>query len=77
MLPEFGSEVVDLIDAPMTPSNRIRLYAATIEALQRWEPRLEIESVQVQSQDENGKINLKLTGIYDERNIVIENVPIG
>ena len=34
MLPEFGSELIDLIDRPMTASNELQIYAATIEALQ-------------------------------------------
>ena len=77
MLPEFGSEVVDLIDAPMTPQNILRLYAATIEAVDRWEPRLEVEKVNIQSVDANGVIRLSLTGLYEDRSILIESIPIG
>lgn len=48
MLPEFGSEVIDLIDTPMTPSNQLRLYAATHEAIARWEPRIDVQQVKLQ-----------------------------
>ena len=72
MLPEFGSEVVDLIDAPMTQANILRIYAATISAVQRWEPRIEVEQVQIDDISA-GKIELSLTGFYNEKPITIQS----
>ena len=72
MLPEFGSEVIDLIDAPMTATNTLRLYAATITALERWEPRIEVRNVRIRNIDANGVVNLEIGGIYDERDITLE-----
>ena len=43
MLPEFGSDVPNLISAPMTAENRLRLYAAATEAITRWEPRITVK----------------------------------
>ncbi len=37
---EYGSELPDLIDQPMNPRGKMRLYAATAGAIRRWEPRV-------------------------------------
>lgn len=44
---EFGSLLPDLIDHPTHPANRLRLRAATIMALLRWEPRIYPRSASV------------------------------
>ena len=60
---EYGSRLFQLIDAPMNRSTLLDLYAATAEALERWEPRIKVESVQATSA-EPGRVELTLTGIY-------------
>ncbi len=42
---EFGSLLPDLIDQPMTPANILRIYAATVIALTRWEDRIRLDQV--------------------------------
>ena len=42
---EFGSLVPDLIDQPMTRANILRIYAATVIALTRWEDRIRLDQV--------------------------------
>ncbi|GFE76239.1 GPW/gp25 family protein [Novosphingobium sp. TCA1] len=42
---EFGSLVPDLIDKPMTRANILRVYAATVIALTRWEDRIRLDQV--------------------------------
>lgn len=37
---DYGSIVPDLIDQPGNPANRLRLMAATVVAVARWEPRI-------------------------------------
>ncbi len=44
---EYGSMVPDLIDHPGHPANRLRLQAATVMAILRWEDRVSPESVTV------------------------------
>lgn len=39
---DYGSRLPELIDHPMTPRLAVDLYAATAEALRRWEPRLKL-----------------------------------
>ncbi len=41
----YGSELPDLIDQPMNPRTRLRIFAATAIALLRWEPRLRLKRV--------------------------------
>lgn len=42
---QFGSQLVDLIDAPNNPATRVRLYAAVATVLMKYEPRLRITRV--------------------------------
>lgn len=57
MRPEYGSDLHELIDAPMDAKNRARFAQATITALAAFEPRLRVDRVQVQG----GPGNLLLT----------------
>lgn len=47
MLPEYGSKLPRLLDRPVTPSWRLSVYAAVVEALGRWEPRVRVERIRV------------------------------
>ena len=42
---EFGSLLADLIDQPANPVSKLRIFAATALALQRWEPRITLTRV--------------------------------
>lgn len=42
---DFGSQLPDLIDAPVNPTTTVRLYAAAAAALMRWEPRIQVVRV--------------------------------
>lgn len=44
---EYGSEVPNLIDAPLNPETQARFYAAVAEALRLWEPRITLQSVRI------------------------------
>ena len=62
---EYGSRLFELIDAPLNAETIIDLYAATAEALKRWEPRFELKSVNAYPADcAAGKIELLLVGKY-------------
>lgn len=45
MLPEYGSELPDLVDHPDDKTTEIRIIMATAVALARWEPRISVDSV--------------------------------
>lgn len=64
---EFGSEVPDLIDRPMTPRVILAVYAAVANALDRWEPRYRLTHVQVEETAPEGRLKLILVGTYYPR----------
>lgn len=61
---EYGSELMGLVDRPATPALFVDLYAATAEALARWEPRFRLRSVRAAAAAADGRITLTLTGVY-------------
>ncbi|WJD60882.1 GPW/gp25 family protein [Pseudomonas kurunegalensis] len=52
---EYGSLLPDLIDHPANDVTRLRAYAATAMALARWEPRILMHRVQLQSASLQGQ----------------------
>ncbi len=58
---DYGSDLPELIDAPINPETVVDLYQATAEALARWEPRLSLARVQV-SEARAGHVVLRLEG---------------
>jgi len=74
---EYGSQLFRLLDAPLNRSTLMDLYAATAEALQRWEPRFELTRVTA-SLSTLGVVTLNLTGNYlpDGRAVLMEGVEV-
>lgn len=60
---DYGSRLPRLVDAPLNHETQIEFYAATAEALMKWEPRFRLESVHV-DRSGSGHIVLGLTGVY-------------
>lgn len=60
---DYGSRLHELIDAPMNNATLVELYAATAEALARWEPRFRLTRVRVASAAP-GRVTLDLQGDY-------------
>jgi phage baseplate assembly protein W len=63
MLRDYGSRLFDLVDAPLNQGTIMELYAATIEALVKWEPRIAVSAVQILSVI-SGTVTLTITGTY-------------
>lgn len=61
---DYGSRLPELVDRPINKSLVSDLVAATADALNRWEPRLRLEQVKIQSVGSNGQIELSLVGYY-------------
>ncbi len=68
---DYGSRLYALVDAPLNRQTIVEMYAATAEALQKWEPRLKLTHVRV-DQLGVGKICLAIEGIYLPDNITIQ-----
>jgi phage baseplate assembly protein W len=74
---EYGSQLFRLIDAPLNKSTVMDLYAATADALSRWEPRFQLTQVQA-AMPEPGVVLLDLTGVYlpDGREITLDGIEV-
>lgn len=60
---DYGSRLFELVDAPLNSQTIVDLYAATAEALIRWEPRLLVQQVAARTLSA-GSIEIDLTAIY-------------
>lgn len=74
---DYGSRLYQLVDAPLNRSTMLQLYAATAEAIKRWEPRLQLTSVRIAS-SEAGSVELDLTGNYlpDGTEVTIDGIVV-
>lgn len=77
MLREYGSQLFQLIDAPLNRSTIMDLYAATADALKRWEPRIRVLSVSA-SMPELGTVVIDLVGEYlpDGRVVRLDGIKV-
>ena len=60
---EYGSRLFDLVDRPLNAQTLVEIFAATAEAVLRWEPRLIVQRVQARSLSA-GSIEVDLEAIY-------------
>lgn len=60
---DYGSRLFELIDAPMNRSTMLDIYAATAEALSKWEPRFKLQTVSALSASP-GAVVLDMIGEY-------------
>lgn len=63
MRPAYGSRLLALVDAPMSPAWAARARAAALEALDRWEPRLRVDSVDAR-RESDGHATIEVAGEY-------------
>ncbi|HKY46147.1 MAG TPA: GPW/gp25 family protein [Pyrinomonadaceae bacterium] len=74
---EYGSQLFAMVDAPLNRSTVMDLYAATAEALRRWEPRVSVTSIKA-SAPSPGVVTLDLVGVYlpDGRVVTIDGIVV-
>lgn len=63
MHPEFGAGLQDFVDQPNTVTVRRRVHDAIVEAVERWETRLELERVEI-ADDPEEPSHLRITIAY-------------
>lgn len=68
---DYGSRLPELVDNPMGELLKVELFAATSEALVKWEPRFRLDRVYLEDADANGRIVLTLEG-----RILLNNEPV-
>ena len=74
---DYGSRLFELIDAPMNRSTLLDIYAATAEAIARWEPRFKLQRV-VAASASPGHVVLDMTGEYlpDGRAVRLDGIEV-
>ena len=75
MRPEFGCRIHELVFAPHNAATEGLIIHYVEEALERWEPRVEVQEVRVLPNPDSGgelmvEIDYRLKDTYDERSII-------
>ncbi|MBH3422856.1 GPW/gp25 family protein [Pseudomonas gessardii] len=65
---EYGSLLPELVDHPFNDATRLRVYAATVMALMRHEPRISLNRVQFLGASLQGQSVLDLEGTLVDTN---------
>lgn len=70
----YGSRIPELIDQPASPAITVQIYAATADALAKWEPRFALDRVQLTGVSDDGRATITVAGRYipDGREISAE-----
>jgi len=72
---DYGSRLFQLTDAPLNRTTILELYAATAQAIARWEPRFSVQQVKI-AEASAGYVVLDLIGIYkpDGKKITLDGI---
>ena len=57
---DYGSDLYQFVDAPLTEETRLRIAGAVAEALDEWEPRIVVTRVEARKADATGQLTLQL-----------------
>ncbi|KLT22385.1 baseplate assembly protein GpW [Wolbachia endosymbiont of Armadillidium vulgare str. wVulC] len=60
---DYGSRLFELVDKPIDRDLTLEIYAATAEALGKFERRFKLEKVKI-AEVKEGRVTLNLEGIY-------------
>ncbi|MEP4038514.1 GPW/gp25 family protein [Pseudophaeobacter sp.] len=61
---DYGSRLYRLVDAPMNDATRLDMMAATYEALEIWEPRLQLASIAFEMPVPGNVVVVSRDGVY-------------
>ncbi|AVJ23970.1 MULTISPECIES: GPW/gp25 family protein [Pseudomonas] len=74
---EYGSLLPELVDHPFNDVTRLRVYAATVMALMRWESRISLSRVQFTGANLLGQAAIELEGsVVDTNQPLSLSVPL-
>ncbi|MBW4523121.1 MAG: GPW/gp25 family protein [Scytolyngbya sp. HA4215-MV1] len=72
--PDFGSRLSELVFAPLNTQTLLLLRLYVEEALEAWEPRIELEAVLTDPDPVRGRVDITIkyhpTNSYDSRSLV-------
>lgn len=73
---DYGSRVMRLVDSPGNQATTLEIVSATVEALDKWEPRIKVKNVVVNPATSNGKMSVSIYGVLTETgdSIAIEDI---
>lgn len=78
----FGCELFDLIDRPISDKVMLAAYASIVYACAAWEPRFEITQCNFETIGGDGIVTLSVTGNYyprghlGDKSVVVRDVPL-
>ncbi|WP_285351917.1 GPW/gp25 family protein [Pseudomonas sp. ME-P-057] len=74
---EYGSLLPELVDQPFNDVTRLRVYASTVMALMRWEPRISLSRVQLVGVSLQGETVMDLQGsVVDSNEALSLSIPL-
>lgn len=74
---DYGSLVPELIDRPISDALMMQVYAATVIAVSRWEPRITITGTRHNiSTGQHGRATIELTGKTADGTPITAEVPL-
>jgi phage baseplate assembly protein W len=74
---EYGSLLPELVDHPFNDVTRLRVYASTVMALMRWEPRISLSRVQFVGVSLQGETVMDLQGsVVDSNEALSLSIPL-
>ncbi|MBI6603946.1 MULTISPECIES: GPW/gp25 family protein [Pseudomonas] len=74
---EYGSLLPELMDHPFNDVTRLRVYAAAVMALMRWETRISLSRVQFVGANMQGQASIDLEGsVVDTNEPLSLSVPL-
>lgn len=56
--PDFGCRLTELAFAPLNNDTLLRIRICVLEALQTWEPRIDVDEVRADPDSANGHVNI-------------------
>lgn len=74
---DYGSRLYELVDAPINRETIVEIYSATAQALTKWEPRILVKRVVIESA-KSGEIILSIEGKYlpNKSDITLDGIAI-
>lgn len=74
MRPEFGCRIYELVFAPYDASTEGLIIRYVEEALARWEPRIEVQQIEIEPPTAEGQLQVRIAytikAIHSQRSIV-------
>lgn len=73
---EYGSLLPELIDWPQNDAVKLQVMAASYTAISRWEPRIQLQSIQINA-GMDGAMTVELSGVRTDGNPASLSVSLG